>query len=1076
MKEYCKLYSLILLILIISASVGNLAIGSVPVLHDDGKVPQVVLKYLQDDEVVKVERELKIKGNTSFIVYEIRKTNGTPTGHYLIYDVKKDAVVGGVDYHYPPEDVREIVSLYFLNKTINVDEMRQLIKYYEDNFNDGLQLLKIFSETIGPNWWNDLFVKKVTKHLIVYGILIVAAALTPFAQMTIPALIAHMALTLIPEAIDFIDIMRTLNGDDENFLPYHLTLAYFGLGRINDTDYLEKYMEILKFDDLKTYIKDGITIYEGYDATLNIIPFVYAVLRMYYEHPDTKDLVVGVLKVVGLDENALADNGVATETVKKILDLGRINKDEFFKALKGSIKEFVKKGKFVIRNEILKLGLKGVAYVAGLLFEHYVVKPTMDVKTLIANGLLYSDLMVKIPTYIRFTYHGLISNEYPLTESNLVRLWKGEFLYHYSLADFWNKTSNADEKIIKSLFNYDKNDSLKDWLSIKGINTSSPSSIRQTTKEKYEEMLNKSILYCARIIKLCNDVGGEYEKYKEIMAFRRKIAGGLIKKDVDIVLCLDVSGSMNTRLGTSTRINESKKAAEMFLNLIAHKGVKVGLVIFNTTSEILSELTGNFTSLKSLIRELRASGMTAMGEGIFSSIEVLSKGTSRSKNIILLTDGVSNTGRDPMTAVEEAKNRGIKIFTIGMGDVASGEFDPALLKKIAEVTGGVYYEYDLSQGVKEDVLWEIYMKIISSISEEIVVNQFSSTIAQGGENYHYVTVPPGSSSFTVFLSYPGSRLLLELIDPESRIISADDWNVVYINDTGVEIWTVFNPPSGEWKLKVKGIEVSGSLPYVLTVQVPRLRIDPKSLDIVFLSDRETAKINLSEISGERDIKGLRLKVLPPLDELTPQKEVVLNIKRGETKTIDIEFFKPKTAGVYSGTILIEYEGLVYRVPVVLRYQELCIVPIGLKSTYKAGTQINFSVYVFSSDGKVISHAIVFLETSEGKVQAEEDSLISGLYHLNITCPKVKGNYEVNLIANKTGYVPQKLTLIIKLILLVGDLNNDGLVDYKDLAILISRYGLAKGHVNYLEDADLNSDGNIDYRDLVLLIAHYGEKS
>ncbi|MEM2614669.1 MAG: dockerin type I domain-containing protein [Nitrososphaerota archaeon] len=59
-------------------------------------------------------------------------------------------------------------------------------------------------------------------------------------------------------------------------------------------------------------------------------------------------------------------------------------------------------------------------------------------------------------------------------------------------------------------------------------------------------------------------------------------------------------------------------------------------------------------------------------------------------------------------------------------------------------------------------------------------------------------------------------------------------------------------------------------------------------------------------------------------------------------------------------------------------------------------------------------------------------------------------------------------------LLMGDINSDGVVDYKDLAILISKYGSKKGDSRYSEDADLNEDGEIDYKDLAILISNYGK--
>gem|GEM_PF-5636776 len=1029
-------------------------------------VNPVVSKYLRDNEEAVVARELKIDDEIYFIVYEVYR-GGQPTGDFLIFDVKKKAVVGGLERFYPPEDIREIASFNLLSQTIDSKELRQSIDYYDINFKSGLELLKAYGETIGPEWSKDVFTKKVIKELIVYSALIIGAALVPGAQMTIPLFLAQIALTATAEFFNLMDIMRTLEGNDENFLPYHTTLSFLGLREDEKTN---EYIKLLKNEKLIELIKAGIDIQKKYEIFVNYIPYAYAILRVYYEQPETSKLVVDALKIVGLSEDALKEGGAITKAVTTILRLGRKNEHEFYGALGASIRYGV------VSDKIFKLGLNVFGHLLGLIFDHKVVRPTINMKTLIANGLLYSQLMIDCSQHFKNVYSMLFSNQLPFTESTFVKLWLSEYFYHYSLADFWNKIGGASENQIESLLSYDKKNEFRNWLKNVPINVLSAKDIQNEAKREEQRMLNKSILYLSRIAKLCSDVEEEYNKYREIMASRRKIASGLIKKEADIVLCLDVSGSMKAKLGNSTRINESKRAAEMFLNIVTHKGVKVGLVKFATTSTILSELTEDFAHLKSLIRGLSAEGSTAMGEGIFNSINVLSRGKSRSKNVILLTDGVSNTGRDPEIAAEEAENKGIKVFTIGMGDVATGEFNPELLKKIAEMTGGVYYEYDLSKGVSEDALWEIYMKIISSISEEKAINQFSSTIAQGEEQTYFIDIPSETSSFTTFLSYPGSRLQLELIDPESNTLSANDWNVVYLNDTGVEMWTVLNPLAGKWELKVRGITVTGRIPYVLTAQVPRLKVEPQALNVVFLNEREVVKVYLSEISGERDIKDLRIKVLPPLDRQVVQKEITLEIKKGETITLDIEFIKPNIAGIYSGTISIEYEGLEHNIPVTLKYPELHIAPIDLRFKYRSGAQVSFSVYVFSSDGAAVSHADVFLESPEGRLRAEEDDLTPGLYNFSMLCPKIKGDYYINLTANKTMYAPGRTSLLITIISIIGDLNYDGQVDYKDLAILISKYGSAKGEVSYLEDADINSDNKIDYKDLALLIAHYGEQS
>jgi Mg-chelatase subunit ChlD len=1034
-----------------------------------GKNDQVISRYLCNDEEIKVVRELKIGNETYFIVYEVYKS-GRSTGDFLIFDFKKNSVVGGLEKFYPSEDIKEIVSFNFLiQRLIASNELVELIKNYNKIYISSQKLFQTYTGTIGPEWSKDLFVKKVLKSLIVNSILITGAALIPGAQMSLPILVSKAILTTTEEVMDLVEIMKTLEGNDEQFLPYHNTLAFLGLEGWSDEKRSE-YLSLIKNNNLLNMIKSIKKTYESYEAITDYIIYTYAILKFYYEQKETREMILNTLKLVGLSEDALEEGGIFTKAVTTILRLRRINEYEFYGALRDSI------NLGVISDKIFSIGLESFGWFLGMIFDYKIIKPTIEMKTLVANGFLYSQLMMAASQYFMNIYRELLLNQLPCTESTLIKTWLGEYFYYNSLADFWSKIEKADEKQIELLLKYDKNGEFGKWLGNEGVNISSTKNIREDAGKKRLLMFNESLKYLANVAMVCSQVQQEYERYMKIMQVRRGIAGGLLKVEADIVLCLDTSGSMGTKLGSSTRIEESKKAAEIFLNLIANKGVKVGLVKFDTSSIILSELNDDFTYLKNLIRGLNHGGNTAMGEGIINSIETLSKGKAQFKSIILLTDGVSNTGRDPEKATDDAKNRNIKIFTIGMGDIKSGEFNPVLLKRIAEKTGAIYYEYDLSKGIKEDALWEIYIRIISSMAEEKVINQFSSKIAQGEEQSYYINISSSTMYFTAFLSYSGSRLQLELKDPESNVISANEWNAVYRNDTGVEVWRILNPQRGGWEMKVKGITVHGRVPYVLTVQVPRLRIEPERLNIEFTGERENVNIYLTEISGDSDIYNMSVKVLPPLDKQAVQKSFKLDIQRGSTKTINLEFIRPSLSGIYEGAISVEYEGLEYKIPVSLKYMALHIAPVDLKYEYAPDSQIDFSVYVSSSNGSAISNAYVFAEDAKGRYLAEESPSILGLYHLSIPCPRIKGHYYINLSANKIGYSSGEISLLIKVASIVGDINYDGLVDYLDLVILVSKYNSGKGDVGFLEDADINSDNVIDYRDLALLIANYGRHS
>lgn len=180
---------------------------------------------------------------------------------------------------------------------------------------------------------------------------------------------------------------------------------------------------------------------------------------------------------------------------------------------------------------------------------------------------------------------------------------------------------------------------------------------------------------------------------------------------IDIVLCLDVSGSMLARDFTPDRLQASVNVARNFIN--NRKGDRIGLVIFAGQSLTLCPLT---TDLKVVVQQLNtieygalADG-TAIGSGLASAVDRLRTGDAKSRVVILLTDG-ENTGGliDPPTAKELAKTFGIRVYTIGVGTVGYApmpykttagttvmqqekvSIDEPLLTEIANETGGRYF-------------------------------------------------------------------------------------------------------------------------------------------------------------------------------------------------------------------------------------------------------------------------------------------------------------------------------------------------------------------------------------------------
>jgi len=192
---------------------------------------------------------------------------------------------------------------------------------------------------------------------------------------------------------------------------------------------------------------------------------------------------------------------------------------------------------------------------------------------------------------------------------------------------------------------------------------------------------------------------------------------------IDIVLCMDVSGSMLSEDFEPNRLEVAKEVGAEFIR--SRPIDPIGLVIFSGESFTMSPLTTDKNTLLTQVSSLQ-SGMlqdgTLIGEGLATSVARLESGNSRSKMIILLTDGkeqpTENRVIDPLMALDIAKSKGIKVYTIGMAQEgftaveekglagtispsATPLLDEELLKRISEETGGQYFRARDKNGLKE---------------------------------------------------------------------------------------------------------------------------------------------------------------------------------------------------------------------------------------------------------------------------------------------------------------------------------------------------------------------------------------
>ncbi|MCS7223236.1 MAG: VWA domain-containing protein [Armatimonadetes bacterium] len=198
---------------------------------------------------------------------------------------------------------------------------------------------------------------------------------------------------------------------------------------------------------------------------------------------------------------------------------------------------------------------------------------------------------------------------------------------------------------------------------------------------------------------------------------------------VDIVIALDVSSSMSATDFRPNRLEAAKEVITRFLDLLAsyRSGDRVGLVAFSGEAFTACPLTNDLEFVKDAVLTVPTaqSGAvrdgTAIGDGLTVAIARLSSSPAKSRIIILASDGENNTGRvEPPTGAQYAKERGIRIYTIGIGsergtsffiDPATGRtsitrhygFNPDLLRRLAATTGGTYF-FAGDEGTLEAIL------------------------------------------------------------------------------------------------------------------------------------------------------------------------------------------------------------------------------------------------------------------------------------------------------------------------------------------------------------------------------------
>lgn len=214
----------------------------------------------------------------------------------------------------------------------------------------------------------------------------------------------------------------------------------------------------------------------------------------------------------------------------------------------------------------------------------------------------------------------------------------------------------------------------------------------------------------------------------------------ILTEGIDIVMVLDISSSMLAEDFKPNRLESAKKVVSEFIS--GRKFDRIGLVVFSKDGFTQCPMTIDYYVIKNLLKDIK-SGMiedgTAIGNAIAIGVDRLKDSKSKSKVIILVTDGVNNSGEvDPLTAADIAKTFGVKIYSVGVGSYGQApypfqtpfglryqmipvEIDENLLRQISSITGGKYF-----RATNNSALEEIYKTINGMEKTKIEVTSYSN--------------------------------------------------------------------------------------------------------------------------------------------------------------------------------------------------------------------------------------------------------------------------------------------------------------------------------------------------------------
>lgn len=205
-----------------------------------------------------------------------------------------------------------------------------------------------------------------------------------------------------------------------------------------------------------------------------------------------------------------------------------------------------------------------------------------------------------------------------------------------------------------------------------------------------------------------------------------------------VVLAIDRSGSMRATDVAPTRLAAMQSAASRFLDRVPRR-VKVGAVAFNGRTAVLAAPTADRAPVREAVAAIEAKGGTASGDGLAAALDLIRRGGADRPPaaVVLISDGTSTRGSDPVEVAREAAELGVPVYTVSLGTPAGtvtdaegvthdAAPDPATMRAVAEASGGRSFTVDDAEG-----LTAVYERLGSQVATEREPREITAAFAGG---------------------------------------------------------------------------------------------------------------------------------------------------------------------------------------------------------------------------------------------------------------------------------------------------------------------------------------------------------